>query len=150
MSDRDAWTTYAERHGLRRGDGNGNGNGNGTGARQATNKYGARPVHVDGVRFASAKEAARFLELRFMEKHGLIAELETQPIFPLHVMELWRSGLPIRITTIGRYTADFRYTNLETGEIVVEDTKSTPTKTEAYRLRKHLAEVIHGITVTEL
>jgi Protein of unknown function (DUF1064) len=146
--DRQAWTTYAERHGLLRG--NGNGNGDAPGARQGENKYGATAVHIDGVRFASKKEAARFLELQLMQKHGLIADLETQPIFPLHVMEIWRSGLPIRITTVGRYTADFRYLNLDTGEIVVEDTKSAPTKTEAYRLRKHLAEVIHGITVTEL
>jgi len=138
--DRDAWTTYAERQGLLQTD---------TPPARG-NKYGARPVHVDGVRCASAKEAARFLELRLMEKHGLISDLEPQPVYPLHIMEIWRSGLPIRITTIGRYTADFRYLSLETGEYVVEDTKSDPTKTEAYRLRKRAAEAIHGITVTEL
>ena len=98
------------------------------------------------------KEAARFLELRLLEKTGAIADLERQPVFPLYVMEVWRSQVPIRITTVGKFTADFRYTNLTIGaigEIVVEDTKSDPTKTEAYRLRKRLAEVIHGMTVTE-
>ena len=144
MNDRDAWSTYAEKHGLLREP------------QAATveparqNKYGAKEIHVDGVRMASAKEAARFLELRFMQKHGLIADLETQPVYPLHIMELWRSGLPMRITTVGRYTADFRYTNLETGEIVVEDTKSNPTKTEAYKLRVSVAQAVHGFTVTEL
>jgi hypothetical protein len=88
--------------------------------------------------------------LRLLQKHGAIADLETQPVFHLHIMEIWRSGLPIRITTVGRYTADFRYLNLETGEIVVEDTKSDPTKTEAYRLRVQVAQAVHGFTVTEL
>ena len=150
-SDRDAWTTYAETHGLIR-------SAEIVPPREIVpvgtncpgrNKYHAQPVTVDGVRFASKKEAARYLELRLMEKTGLIADLERQPVFPLYVMEVWRSQVPIRITTVGRFTADFRYTDLSTGEIVVEDTKSDPTKTTAYRLRKRLAECIHGMTVTE-
>jgi hypothetical protein len=141
-NDREDWTTYAERHGLLQ-------DATVPPARQG-NKYGAKPIHIDGVRCASAKEAARFLELRLLQKHGAIADLETQPVFHLHIMEIWRSGLPIRITTVGRYTADFRYLNLETGEIVVEDTKSDPTKTEAYRLRVQVAQAVHGFTVTEL
>lgn len=142
--DRDAWTEYARTIGAIRAS------APPADLKQLSrNKYHAEPVYVDGRRFASKKEAARFLELRLMEKHGLIADLETQPEFPLHVLEVWRSGLPIRMTTIGRFRADFRYLNLETGEIVVEDTKSDPTKTEAYRLRKRLAECIHGMTVDE-
>ena len=140
--NRDAWTTYAQQHGW---------------LREAPSlevpkptKYHAIPVHVDGVRFASKREAARFLELQLWQKAGQIADLECQPVFPLHVMEIWRSGAPIVITTIGKYTADFRYLNLQTGEIVIEDVKSTATRTEAYKLRKKLAEAIHGITVTEV
>ena len=139
-ADRDAWSAYAEKAGLLRE----------APVVPAASKYHAVPVHVDGIRFASKKEAARFLELQLLQKIGQIADLECQPVFPLHVMELWRSGLPIVITTVGKFTADFRYLNLETGEIVVEDVKSTATKTEAYRLRKKLAEAIHGITITEV
>jgi hypothetical protein len=144
-TDRDAWSAYAEREGLIRRDP----------APQlvqapaTTNKFHASPVTIDGRRFASRKEGARYLELRLLEKTGAIADLECQPVFPLYVMEVWRSQVPIRITTVGKFTADFRYTDLATGEIVVEDTKSDPTKTEAYRLRKRLAEVIHGMTVRE-
>ena len=141
-TNREAWTTYAETHGLLRTDP--------PSLAPSRNKYGAQPISIDGVRFASKKEAARFLELRLLQKAGAIADLECQPVFPLHVLEVWRSQVPVRITTIGKFTADFRYTNLTTGEIVIEDTKSEPTKTEAYRLRKRLAEVIHGMTVTEL
>lgn len=145
-ANRDSWTAYAERLGLVGPDV--------APAELARplpgNKYHAEPVHIDGVRFASRKEAARYLELRLLEKAGLIDQLECQPVFPLHVMELWRSQAPIQITTCGRFTADFRYRDLATGEIVVEDTKSDPTKTEAYRLRKRLAECIHGIYVREV
>jgi hypothetical protein len=139
--DRDAWTTYATREGLIRED---------PAPGPLANKYHALPVHVDGIRLASKKEAARYLELRLREKAGLIAELELHPVFPLHILELWRSGLPVTITTVGKYTADFRYCDLQTGEIVVEDTKAEATRTEAYRLRKKLAEAIHGITITEV
>jgi hypothetical protein len=142
--DRDAWTAYAERAGLVR-------------SLQPVvtntpkpNKYHAIPVHVDGVRFASKKEAARYLELRLWEKAGQIAELERQPVYPLHILELWRSSAPLVITTVGKYTADFRYLNLVTGEYVVEDVKSEATRTRDYRLRKTIAEAIHGITIVEV
>jgi hypothetical protein len=46
------------------------------------------------------------------------------------------------------YTADFRYVDAS-GAVVVEDVKSGPTKTTAYRLRKRLVETIYGITITE-
>jgi Protein of unknown function (DUF1064) len=145
-ADRDAWTTYATRHGLIAAD------AEPEPARKAPpgNKYHAIPIHVDGVRFASIKESARYLELKLLEKAGAIQDLELHPVFPLHVFELYRSLAPIQITTIGRFTADFQYCDLSSGEIVVEDTKSDVTKTEAYRLRKRLAEVIHGIHVREL
>jgi len=137
----ESWTAYAAREGLL------------VDGEPPANKYHAIPVHVDGVRFASRKEAARYLELRLLEKAGLIADLECQPVFPLHVMEIWRSGSPLVVFTAGRFTADFRYCDrgvYAVGEIVVEDVKSDVTKTEAYRLRKTFAEHIHGIYVREV
>jgi hypothetical protein len=140
MRDRDSWTAYAQREGAivaaivspRR------------------NKYGA--VKTRG--FASKKEAdyGRLLELRQLA--GEIAGLRVQPKYPLHVMELWRSESPIVIRFCGMYTADFEYIELTgpaKGEIVTVDVKSPATaKSEAYRLRKTLAEAIHGITITEV
>jgi len=144
MRDRQDWTAYAEQNGFVRSLR--------PPVTNATpeNKYHAIPIHVDGVRFASKKEAARFLELQCWQKAGQIADLEVHPVYPLHVMELWRSGSPIVVTTVGKFTADFQYLNMQTGEIVVEDVKSNATRTEAYRLRKRLVEAIHGITVTEV
>lgn len=162
--DRDSWTAYAEREGLIRDRDQDPTDGTATIGRpddawtdrgnvHASNKYHAVPIHVDGIRFASKKEAARFLELRLMVKAGLIADLERQPVFYLHVVEIWRSGAPLVIFTAGRFTADFRYTDLgvfAVGEIVVEDVKSEATKTTAYRLRKGIAEHVHGIHVREV
>jgi hypothetical protein len=143
-ADRESWTAYAAREGLIQAD------------RQPAelehgNKFHAVPISVDGVRFSSKREAARFLELRLMEKSGLIADLELQPTFPIHVMRLAYSECPIRVITVGVYRADFQYVNLESGEIVVEDVKGAATAAlEAYRLRKKLVEAIHGVVITEI
>jgi hypothetical protein len=113
-------------------------------------KYGARAVIVDGIRFASTKEATRYQELRLLAAAGRILDLEVQPRYPIQVVELWRGGPPYTVTHCGIYTADFRYVETATGEVVTEDTKSHPTKTTAYKLRKKLIEAIHGITIREV
>jgi Protein of unknown function (DUF1064) len=113
------------------------------------NKYGARPATVDGIRFDSTKESRRYGELRLLEKAGLIRNLETQPRFPIDVVELWRPGAK-RLVNCGFFTADFRYVDVAADAVVVEDTKSGPTKTEAYRLRKRLVEAIHGVKISEV
>jgi len=122
-------------------------------------KYGAKPMVVGGIRFDSTKEARRYSELRLLEKAGQIAGLETQPKFPIDVVQLWRDGLwtwatskkdPPEIVQCGVFTADFRYVETDTGQVVIEDVKSGPTKTTAYRLRKRLVEAIHGVTISEV
>ena len=50
------------------------------------NKFGAVPTTVDAIRFASKKESRRYLDLKLMEKAGLIRDLECQPKFPIHVV----------------------------------------------------------------
>ena len=47
------------------------------------NKYHAKPTFVDGRRFASRKEAARYCELRLLERAGKIQDLTTQVPFVL-------------------------------------------------------------------
>jgi hypothetical protein len=145
-TDREAWTAYAERHGLIRPPKR----GSDTTFMPRGNKYGARRMQVDGIWFDSQKEAARYQELKLLREAGAIDELEIHPAFPLHVTELYRTQRPPIITTVGMFSADFRYCDLRTGEIVIEDVKSVPTKTEAYRLRKRLAEVIHGVSIRKL
>jgi hypothetical protein len=140
--DRDAWLTYAREAGLVR-------TAPALPDAPRVNKYGARRAWCGGRWFASTKEATRYLELTHLVTAGAIDALECQPVFPLHILELWRPGAVV-VTTVGRYTADFRYRDLATGEIVVEDVKSEATKTTDYKLRVRLAECIHGMTVTEV
>ena len=117
--------------------------------RPSTNKFQARAVRVDGILFDSTREAARYGELKLLAGAGEITDLEIHPGFPLIVGRLYQDGPPC-FTTVGMFHADFRYRVRHTGTIVVEDVKSKPTKTEAYRLRKRIVEEVHGITITEI
>lgn len=109
--------------------------------RRSGNKYGAIPTEVDGIKFASKKEARRYEQLRLRERARDIHDLEVHPAYVLEV-----NGV-----RIGRYTADFRYTDAASGEQVVEDVKGgRATKSEAYGLRKRLMLAVHGIKITEV
>lgn len=153
QAERDLWTKYADSIGGLRNDP--------VIAKQPEyaamldapkpSKYGNVKVQVDGITFDSKREAARFQELKFMQQAKQIDELEMQPAFPLHVMELYRSQAPIVIRTVATYIADFRYCDLQTGEIVVEDVKSPATREkETYRLKRKIAEAVHGIFIREV
>ena len=116
-------------------------------------KYGARAVVRDGIAFDSTKEANRYRELVLLQRTGTIAKLEIHPMYAITVVRLSTVTAGARFTsevlkTVGMYTADFRYVDAS-GAVVVEDVKSGPTKTTAYRLRKRLVEAIYGITITE-
>ena len=101
-------------------------------------KYGAKPQTVDGIRFASTKEAKRYGELRLLEKAGEIQELKLQPEFPLCV-----DG-----TRIGVYRADFEYVETRTWDLAIEDVKGV--KTPLYKWKKKHVEAQFGITIREL
>ena len=110
-------------------------------------KYGAKATVVDNIRFASKREAARYAELKLLEKAGEISNLELQPVYPLVVRDRVHHS---EATTIGKYTADFRYREGPQGLLVVEDVKSSATKTTAYRLRKKFVEAQYGIEIREV
>lgn len=102
------------------------------------NKYGAVRTEFDGQIFASKAEARRYAHLRLLQKIGEIADLETQPSFPLVV-----NG-----QKVCTYIADFRYRVSATGEVVVEDVKGGPTATPAFRIKAKLLKALHGISVS--
>lgn len=114
-------------------------------------KYKAVPTYLDGVRFASLHEARRYQHLCLLARSGLVLDLTLQPRYPILVVPLAsaRDGA-LTFEYCGHFTADFKYVDAETGEVVIEDAKSAPTKTTAYRLRKRLVEAIHGITIREV
>jgi hypothetical protein len=90
---------------------------------------------VDGIRFDSKKEAARWGELLLMRSAGLIADLERQVRFDLDV-----NGV-----RVCRYVADFTY--VEGDCVVVEDCKGF--RTPEYKLKRRLLLAIHGIEIRE-
>jgi hypothetical protein len=102
------------------------------------NKYGAKKTTVGGITFDSAREAKRYGELVYLFKAHEIGAIEIQPVFPII----------IKGKKIGKYTADFRFLDRRTGEVIIEDVKSKPTFTEAFSLRKRLVEALYGIKIT--
>lgn len=119
-------------------------------------KYKAQATDVDGIRFHSKKESRRYSELKLLQRAGEIQDLELQPVFPLFVisMQHWDRLMghdddsELRMQMCGEYRADFRYTNVRDGEIIVEDVKGM--KTPLYRLKKKMTEGIYGIRIVEL
>ena len=95
-------------------------------------KYNAKKTVVDGIKFDSKKEAARYEVLKGLELVGKIDRLELQPRFVL--MDGFRyEGKAIRKI---EYVADFLYRDLSTCELIVEDVKGV--KTDVYKLKKKL------------
>ena len=95
-------------------------------------KYGAKKTEVDGIKFMSQAEANRYVDLKKLEKVGVIQNLSLQPRFTL------QEGF-VNVDTLNKETAivyvgDFMYD--EKGETVVEDVKGF--KTAAYKLKRKL------------
>jgi hypothetical protein len=105
------------------------------GATVRPHKYHAEPTEADGHLFPSKREAERYLELRQMERVGLITDLRLQVWFPLRVGDI----------VIGRYVADFVYTDTESGGPVVEECKGFPTPLWKWK-RRH-AEAQLGLRI---
>lgn len=104
------------------------------------NKYGARRTEVDGISFASMAEANRYKELKFLERHGRIRNLELQPRFPLEV-----NG--IKVCT---YIGDFRYELASSDRKgawtkIVEDVKGVCTR--EFQLKAKLLFAVAGVRV---
>lgn len=102
------------------------------------NKFHAVPTTVNGIRFASQKEATRYQELREREQAGAIIGLVAHPSWDLVV-----NGV-----RIGKYTADAAYTDRATCAPVVEDTKGV--RTRDYILRKKLMLALYEIEIVEV
>lgn len=108
----------------------------------ARNKFNAVKKRIDGIIFDSGGEARRYLELKFQVLAKEIADLEVHPVFEYSL----GPGTKPR-----RYTADFRYRIVATGEVIIEDFKGgRATVTTDYKLRKAAVEAQHGIVIAEV
>lgn len=99
-------------------------------------KYCAEKETIDGRTFDSKKEAKRYRELKTMVNAGLIKDLTCQKSFELQEAFTDNTGKKQRPII---YICDFFYYDVENKWWVVEDVKSTVTRTlETYRLKKKL------------
>lgn len=100
-------------------------------------KYRNVRTIVDGIVFASRKEAARYGELKLMERAGLISDLATQ--------------VPFVFTYNGQriccYYADFQYS--QGGRVVVEDVKGGK-RTKEYVIKRKLMRAFYSIDILEI
>ncbi len=96
----------------------------------ALSKYRAIRTEVDGIPFASKREAQRYMELAVAQRAGIIHELTLQQKFPLVV-----NG--VKVCT---YIADFCYRDQQ-GRAIVEDSKVF--KTPVYKLKYKLFHILY-------
>ena len=102
-------------------------------------KYGAKPVMIDGIRFASTREGKRYAELKLLARAGEINGLELQPHFPF--------ALGLLQTPIFTYIPDFTYYTKD-GERVIEDVKGV--RNAVYKLKKRIIEAHYRIEIREV
>ena len=98
-----------------------------------THKFRAIPTELDGIKFASRKEAKRYRELRLLEKSGELLFFLRQ--VPFH--------LPGNV----KYVCDF-FCFWKDGNITIEDVKGI--KMPMYVLKKKQVEAIYPIQITEV
>lgn len=94
-------------------------------------KYNSKKTELDGITFASRKEAARYAELKLLEKAGQISGLALQVPFELLPKTKDERGV--------KYVADFVYR--QNGKTVAEDVKGC--KTREYILKRKLFKLIY-------
>lgn len=96
-------------------------------------KFRAIPTELDGIKFASRKEARRYRELRLLEKSGELSFFLRQ--VPFH--------LPGNV----KYVCDF-LCFWKDENVTIEDVKGI--KTPMYILKKKQVEAIYPIEITEI
>jgi hypothetical protein len=95
-------------------------------------KYKNCPTVVDGIRFASKREALRYCELKLLQKAGEISNLLLQPRYPMAV-----GGLHVCT-----YVADFTYHDVSTKRTITEDSKGVRTK--EFIIKAKLFHALYG------
>lgn len=108
-------------------------------------KYHAQKTEVDGITFPSKHEARRYIELKYMERAGLISGLQLQRRFTLLGAQKDETGKVIERPLT--YVADFVYKD-QSGRTIVEDAKGM--KTDVYKIKRKLMLSIYGIRIVEV
>ena len=106
-------------------------------------KYNAKAMQVGNEKYRSKREMHRHQELLLLQRAGQIAGLTREVPFVL------APGVQIagefRKRPAVRYVADYVYSDVASGAVIVEDAKGM--QTPVFRLKKHLMKSVHGIDV---
>ena len=106
-------------------------------------KYHNKKTEVDGIKFASLKEAKRYSDLKLLETVGAISDLRLQVKYEL-IPSQRIDGKVVERPCV--YIADFVYK--EGGQTIVEDTKGVRTK--EYVVKRKLMLYKYGIRIREV
>jgi len=98
------------------------------------NKYKAKRIEVDGIKFDSMKEAKRYGQLIILVRSGKIKSFERQVKYRVEI-----NGV-----LICNYIADFVVTHLS-GNIIVEDVKGMILP--IFKLKSKLMKAVHNIDI---
>jgi len=96
-------------------------------------KYNAKPVCIDGFRFASGKEGQFYRNLKLAKKAGVITGFDMQ--------------VPFEITKRSKMVLDYVVAYPDE-RIAFIDVKGF--RTQVYKLKKRQVEDIYGITIEEV
>ena len=117
-------------------------------SKESSSKYRNKKTEADGFVFDSKHEYYRWVELKYMERAGLIYELQRQVPFVLIPTQRSDDGKVIEREV--KYIADFTYRRKSDNRLVVEDAKSKATKTDVYKIKRKLMLYRNGIRIQEV
>jgi len=106
--------------------------------KRGQHKYHARACVVDGLRFDSQAEAARYAELQLLVSGGQIRDLVIQPRYQLQPAFRDRDGRKVAAIV---YVGDFSYLEVSSGLQVCEDVKGV--ETALFKLKAKLLRFLY-------
>lgn len=110
----------------------------------AKRKYNNEPTIIDGIRFDSKREAARYCDLNLQQRAGLISDLKLQVKYELLPKQYDKDANCVcRAIT---YKCDFQY--VENDELICEDVKGYAN--DRWTIKRALMLNRHGILVREV
>jgi hypothetical protein len=101
-------------------------------------------TEVDGFKFQSKKEAARYIQLRNLERSGEISDLQLQTSYEIIAGKYTDTGRPVK------YRADFSYWHEK--KRLIEDVKvrTAGVQYRLFQLKKFLMRERYGIEIIEI
>lgn len=104
-------------------------------------KYGSIKTTIDGITFASKKEAGRYCELKLLQKSGIVKNFVCQPVYPVFDGYKRSDGKKIRGID---YVGDFLVIYAD-GRIELEDVKGI--LTPIFQLKRKLLEAKYDLII---